>query len=127
MSAPDRTYHRCYWAEPLTAREVRAREGIQDWQQWTRKRIEKWETQGGKESREMTGKANDRQEGGDHYRTPVQMWDFLLANDVPWLEGTIMCYVFRHRKKHGLADLRKAAHCLQKLIEVEEAKIVGNG
>ena len=33
-------------------------------------------------------KANDRQVDGDHYQTEIQPWDFIAANEIPFLEGT---------------------------------------
>lgn len=67
-------------------------------------------------------KANERQVGGQHYATPIQHWDFVVANDIPYLEAQVIKYVCRHKKKNGVQDLEKAAHFLQKLIEVERAK-----
>jgi len=63
--------------------------------------------------------ANDSQVGGTHYRSKIQTWDYIMANDLNYLEGNIVKYVSRHRHKHGVEDLRKAMHYLQKLIEVE--------
>lgn len=64
-------------------------------------------------------KANDRQEGGDHYRAPIQHWDYVLANGIPYLEAQVIKYLTRWRKKGGHQDLRKAKHFLDKLLEVE--------
>lgn len=72
-------------------------------------------------------KANDRQEGGTHYRKmAIQPWDFILANGIGFCEGNAIAYLCRWKDKHGIEDLRKAAHFIQKLIETEEAKIPGN-
>jgi hypothetical protein len=63
--------------------------------------------------------ANNRQEGGDHYKTmPIQPWDFIITNKLGFLEGNIVKYVCRWQSKGGLEDLRKANHYLAKLIEV---------
>ena len=62
--------------------------------------------------------ANDTQEGGTHYQLPIQPWDFIVANDIPYLEGNVIKYVTRWRKKNGVADLKKAQHYLAKLIEL---------
>ena len=63
------------------------------------------------------GEANERQVGGDHYQAGIQHWDFVLANDIPYMEAQIIKYVYRWRKKNGLQDLEKARHFLDKLIE----------
>jgi hypothetical protein len=65
--------------------------------------------------------ANDKQVGGGHYQKPVQPWDYIIANDIGYMEGNIIKYVSRWRDKGGVQDLRKAQHYLQKLIEVLDA------
>jgi hypothetical protein len=62
--------------------------------------------------------ANEHQVGGDHYQTSVQHWDYVIANNIPYLEAQIIRYLSRWRKKDGIADLLKAQHYLQKLFEV---------
>ena len=66
--------------------------------------------------------ANSRQVGGYHYASPIQHWDFVIANDMPYMEAQIFKYVFRHRMKGGISDLEKARHFLDKLIEVEQQR-----
>ena len=64
--------------------------------------------------------ANKTQVGGKHYKEDViQHWDVMLANDVPYMEGQIIKYVWRWKRKNGIEDLRKARHFLDKLIEHE--------
>jgi hypothetical protein len=64
--------------------------------------------------------ANNHQEGGKHYQgKPVQHWDFVLMHDMPYMEAQIFKYVLRWKDKNGLADLRKAKHFIEKLIEWE--------
>lgn len=53
-----------------------------------------------------------------HYQSPIQAWDYILANDLGFLEGNVVKYITRWRYKGGLDDLHKAAHYLQKLIEL---------
>lgn len=66
--------------------------------------------------------ANDTQVGGDHYRNlPVQPWDFIHRNGLGFIAGTIISYIARYKYKGGVEDLRKARHCLDKLIEEESA------
>lgn len=63
-------------------------------------------------------KANQQQVGGLHYRTPMQHWDWVVANDLNYFEGQITKYVARARKKNGVEDLLKAKHFLEKYIEI---------
>ena len=67
--------------------------------------------------------ANARQVGGTHYvGAAIQPWDFIVSNGIGFLEGNIIKYVARWRKKGGVEDLRKAEHYLAKLIEVAQAE-----
>lgn len=66
--------------------------------------------------------ANDKQVDGDHYKTEIQPWDFIEANNLTFIEGNIIKYVARHRSKNGVRDLRKAQHYLEKLIEIEQSR-----
>lgn len=64
--------------------------------------------------------ASARQVGGNHYLDmPIQPWDFILANNIPFLEGSAIAYICRHRTKEGAKDIRKAIHFLEKLLEHE--------
>lgn len=66
---------------------------------------------------------NEKQVGGAHYQgTSIQPWDFIIANQLGFLEGSVIKYVARYRRKGGLEDLRKAQHCLEKLIAEVEAQ-----
>jgi FMN-dependent NADH-azoreductase len=63
--------------------------------------------------------ANGRQVAGDHYRQmQIQHWDLVVANGIPYLDAQVLKYVMRHAAKNGKQDLEKAAHFLQKMIEV---------
>jgi len=74
-----------------------------------------------KQGQDMTTQdANAVQVGGDHYQTEIQPWDYIIANEIGYLEGNVIKYVSRYKKKGGVADLRKAQHYLQKLIETIE-------
>jgi hypothetical protein len=69
----------------------------------------------------MSTDANAKQEAGTHYkRLQIQPWDFIAANALGYCEGCVVKYVTRWREKGGTADLRKAIHYLEKLIELEE-------
>ena len=64
--------------------------------------------------------ANDKQIGGQHYQLSIQPWDYIIANNIGYLEGNVIKYVSRWQDKGGVDDLRKARHYLDKLIEVSE-------
>lgn len=70
--------------------------------------------------------ANGQQVDGNHYQTEIQPWDFIEANKLTFIEGNIVKYVTRHRKKNGVRDLMKAKHYLEKLIEIEQSKPLGD-
>jgi len=72
----------------------------------------------GARSRAENMSANDTQVGGTHYQKKIQVWDFIVQNEIPYLEGCVIKYVSRWRDKGGIEDLRKAQHYIQKLIEV---------
>jgi hypothetical protein len=60
--------------------------------------------------------ANDKQIDGDHYRTgAIQHWDW--AENMRYLEGCATKYIARHREKNGSADLEKAMHFIEKIVE----------
>lgn len=63
---------------------------------------------------------NAIQIGGTHYKTNIQCWDYIVANDIGFLAGNAIKYITRYKKKNGIADLEKAIHYLEKLIEVEK-------
>lgn len=67
--------------------------------------------------------ANQKQVSGVHYKDKaIQPWDFISANNIPYLEGNVIKYVSRWREKNGISDLEKAKHYLEKLIEVEKSR-----
>ena len=58
--------------------------------------------------------------GPGHYKDkPMQPWDFIVSNDLGYLEGNIVKYITRWKQKGGVEDLRKAKHYIEKLIELE--------
>jgi hypothetical protein len=67
--------------------------------------------------------ANKRQVGGDHYsRGAMQHWDLAIEFQWDYFQGQITKYVMRWKDKNGIQDLKKAAHFLQKYIEIAEQK-----
>lgn len=72
-------------------------------------------------SSKRTQRAQDSQVGGDHYvARSVQPWDIWAAyfHDMDPFTATVIKYMLRWQDKNGLQDLEKAAHTLQKLIEL---------
>jgi len=62
----------------------------------------------------------DVQIGGNHYKDlAIQPVEYIHANKIPFIEGCIIKYITRWRSKNGLADLEKARHFLNILMELE--------
>jgi hypothetical protein len=60
------------------------------------------------------------QVGGEHYKDmAIQPVEFIHANGIGYMEGNVIKYVTRWRKKNGIADLQKARHYIDLLIEME--------
>ena len=67
--------------------------------------------------------ANDVQVAGTHYKgKAIQPWDYIVGNNLGYLEGNIVKYVSRWKDKGGVDDLKKARHYLDKLIEVNNGR-----
>lgn len=57
------------------------------------------------------------QVGGTHYKNmTIQPVDFIVGNNIPFIEGNIIKYVCRWKNKGGVDDLEKARHYLEILI-----------
>ena len=64
--------------------------------------------------------ALDVQVSGNHYKDlPIQPVEYIHANNIGYMEGNVIKYVSRWRKKNGIADLEKAKHYIELLIELE--------
>lgn len=61
--------------------------------------------------KDNVNKPNHYTQGG------IEPIDYILANDMNFLEGNVIKYVTRYKHKNGLEDLRKAEFYLKKLIE----------
>lgn len=80
--------------------------------------------------------ANDRQEGGNHYKKHGvhQPWDVLRSWLTPeeyrgWLKGNMIVYLARERDKDGILNISKTVHFGEKFLEVfaDELKKEGAG
>lgn len=57
--------------------------------------------------------------GGNHYKKyAIQPIEYIHANNIPYLEGNVIKYVTRWRDKGGVADLEKAKHYIEMLIDL---------
>ena len=67
------------------------------------------------------------QVAGDHYKKQaIQPVQYIHANGIGFFEGNVIKYVTRWRDKGGIADLEKAKHYIELLIELENKNVVGN-
>jgi len=58
--------------------------------------------------------ALDTQVSGQHYKNYIiQPVEFIVKNDLAFLEANVIKYVCRHRQKNGIEDLNKAIHYLE--------------
>jgi len=68
-----------------------------------------------------------QQVDGNHYKDlPIQPVEYIHANALGYFEGNVIKYISRWRKKNGLADLLKAKHYIELLIELEGKKSDGD-
>lgn len=64
--------------------------------------------------------ALDTQIGGDHYKKlAIQPMEYSMANKLDACQHTAIKYITRFRDKGGVADLEKAKHVIDLLIEFE--------
>lgn len=64
------------------------------------------------------------QVGGSHYKNmKIQPVEFIMANDLNFLEGNVVKYICRYKQKGGVEDLNKVIHYARLLIEqIEKEK-----
>jgi hypothetical protein len=61
-----------------------------------------------------------KQVGGSHYNSMViQPVEFIVANDIGFLEGNVIKYVCRHQDKNGADDIKKAIHYCELLLHTK--------
>ena len=63
------------------------------------------------------------QVGGTHYsKLAIQPVEYIVANNLDYLQGSVIKYVTRFKDKNGLEDLQKAEHFLQMLKQEYKEK-----
>ena len=61
--------------------------------------------------------------GGTHYQSlGIQPIEYIIANKLDFMEGNVVKYVPRWRRKNGLEDLKKAKSYLDRMIAEEEKR-----
>ena len=71
----------------------------------------------------LADSALNKQVGGSHYKDKgIQPIIYIHANNLGFCEGNVVKYVTRWREKNGIADLEKAKHYIELLIELEQTK-----
>lgn len=64
--------------------------------------------------------ALNKQVSGSHYKDKgIQPIVYIHANNLGFCEGNVVKYVTRHKDKNGAADIKKAIHYLELLLELE--------
>lgn len=70
--------------------------------------------------REELEEALGVQVGGDHYKNKaIQPVEYCMANNIGFMEGSVIKYVTRWKDKGGVEDLKKARHFLDMLIDAQ--------
>ena len=66
-------------------------------------------------------KATLKQVGGSHYKDcKIQPVEYIVGNDLTFLEGNIIKYVTRHRRKgEGRKDIEKVIHYAEMILDME--------
>lgn len=68
----------------------------------------------------------DKQVGGDHYKTMgIQPVEYIVANNLNFLEGNVVKYITRHRAKGGKADVEKVIHYCELILKTEYGEDIG--
>lgn len=62
---------------------------------------------------------NEQVAGGHYKQLKIQPVEYIHANKIGYMEGNVIKYVTRWRDKGGIADLEKAKHYIELLIELE--------
>ena len=61
-----------------------------------------------------------KQVGGSHYNSMViQPVEFIVANNIGFLEGNVIKYICRHQNKNGADDIKKAIHYCELLLHTK--------
>jgi len=68
-------------------------------------------------------KSYKKQVGGSHYKKyKIQPVEFIVKNNIGFVEGNIIKYVLRFKEKGGVSDLEKAKHYIELLIDTTKSR-----
>jgi hypothetical protein len=68
-------------------------------------------------------KSYKKQVGGSHYKKyKIQPVEFIIKNNIGFVEGNIIKYILRFKEKGGVQDLLKAKHYIELLIDSSKSK-----
>ena len=68
-------------------------------------------------------KSYKKQVGGNHYKNyKIQPVEFIIKNNIGFVEGNIIKYVLRFKDKGGVQDLEKAKHYIELLIDSTKSR-----
>ena len=64
--------------------------------------------------------ALDKQVSGNHYKDcGIQPIEYIHANGLDYFQGNVIKYTTRHKSKNGKADIEKAIHYLELILELQ--------
>ena len=64
--------------------------------------------------------ALENQVGGSHYaEMTIQPAEFIVFNEIGFLEGNVIKYICRHQNKNGAEDIKKAIHYCELLLQLK--------
>ena len=67
--------------------------------------------------------AKKKQIGGNHYlKYKIAPVEFIIKNNIGFVEGNIIKYVLRFKEKGGVQDLEKAKHYIELLIDTTKSR-----
>ena len=68
-------------------------------------------------------KSYKKQVGGSHYKKyKIQPIEFIVKNNIGFVEGNIIKYILRFKEKGGVQDLLKAKHYIELLIDTTKSR-----
>jgi hypothetical protein len=68
-------------------------------------------------------KSSEKQVGGKHYlKYKIQPVEFIIKNNIGFVEGNIIKYILRFKEKGGVQDLNKAKHYIELLIDSTKSR-----